>query len=261
MLNRKRAYILIVFVLAFNFILPLCSLAQEKKEGEEIYTIKPGDTLWELSSRFLKDPFLWPKLWQRNPYITNPHLIYPGRPVLISPLETDKREEPRQVGGEERPKEETKEAELKREEPSPGEKKTEGPIEVKQLEEKAPVFREVRSAGFIGDMNYCGIGSITENRDGKILLCEGDVVYVKFKTREPILIGDRYTLFRPGDAVRNPNTGRKIGRKYNITGNIQIIDQDGGFYTAKIIEAFEEIFNGDRVQPYRREKMELGERK
>ena len=47
------------------------------------YTVKKGDTLWDISSYFLKDPFLWPELWNANPEIENPHLIYPGETLYL----------------------------------------------------------------------------------------------------------------------------------------------------------------------------------
>lgn len=44
----------------------------------EQYVVKRGDTLWDISSMFLRDPWFWPEIWYANPQVANPHLIFPG---------------------------------------------------------------------------------------------------------------------------------------------------------------------------------------
>jgi hypothetical protein len=257
-------FLAIMVVLSFCFVLP--ALPQEAKEAEGIYTIKKGDTLWDISSKFLKDPFLWPTLWEKNPYITNPHWIYPGNPIRLSAIEAVKKEEPKEEPkkepekvAEEKPKETVKEPEVKKVEPPPPvEKKPEVVAEVKpaKVEEKPPYFPEIRSAGFMSDIEYRGIGIVLESKEGKSLMSWNDIVYLAFRTSESILIGNKYTVFRRGEEIKHPITERRIARKYNIIGNVQIIDQQGSFFTARVIECFDAVQKGDFIQPYSKEKME-----
>jgi hypothetical protein len=257
----------LIVALVISLIFALTLMAQEKKEEEGVYTIKKGDTLWDISAKFLKDPFLWPKLWQKNPYITNPHWIYPGNPVRLSAFEEVKKEEPKKVV-EEKPKEvkEVKEVkpetvEVKKVEPPPVVEKKPEVIAEKKPDVEKRVIPEIRYAGFIAGLDHKGIGIVLDNREGKNLMSEGDVLYLAFKTAEPILIGNKYTIFRASDIIRDPVTDKKIGRKYSITGNLEIIDQSGKFHTAKVLEAFDAILKGDMIQPYSKEKMEIEQKK
>ncbi len=262
---RRSVSILFAMILMFSFCFVLPALTQETKEAEGTYTIKKGDTLWDISSKFLKDPFLWPKLWEKNPYITNPHLIFPGNSVRLSAAEPVKQEEPKKEEikkvAEEKPKEPVKELEMKKVEasPPPVEQKVEVVPEKKRpakVEEKPVYFPEVRDAGFMSDVPYRGIGIVMEGKEGKNIMSAGDIVYLAFKTSDPILVGNKYTVFRASDVIRHPVTEKLIGRRYNIIGNVQIIDRYSNFYTAKIIESFDAMMKGDLIQPYSKEKME-----
>ncbi len=54
-----------------------------KEDVPETYIVKKGDTLWGISGMYLREPWLWPELWDVNPQIDNPHLIYPGDELYL----------------------------------------------------------------------------------------------------------------------------------------------------------------------------------
>lgn len=58
--------------------------AQLRTDHPDSYTVRRGDTLWDISAKFLSKPWLWPEIWQANPQVRNPHLIYPGDVLNLS---------------------------------------------------------------------------------------------------------------------------------------------------------------------------------
>ncbi len=76
---------------ALTGVLPVSSVAQDAprtiatgsqiplaENAPEEYVVKTGDTLWDISKVFLRDPWFWPEIWHVNPQVQNPHLIFPG---------------------------------------------------------------------------------------------------------------------------------------------------------------------------------------
>jgi hypothetical protein len=57
---------------------------QLRSNHPDTYTVRRGDTLWDISAKFLAKPWLWPEIWQANPQVHNPHLIYPGDVLNLS---------------------------------------------------------------------------------------------------------------------------------------------------------------------------------
>lgn len=134
------------------------------------YVVKRGDTLWDISARFLKKPWLWPEIWQANPQIKNPHLIYPGDVISLAYLD---RVAARVQAGE----------------------RTASPVNAVPLEEIEPFLRDTRIVADIGSLPY-----VVGLEDNRLRGVRGHVAYVK--GLEGIAPGQRYLVVRPEKRYR-----------------------------------------------------------
>jgi hypothetical protein len=59
------------------------AVVELKDDAPQTYIVEKGDTLWRISGMYLSQPWLWPELWDANPQVDNPHLIYPGDELYL----------------------------------------------------------------------------------------------------------------------------------------------------------------------------------
>ena len=76
-----------VVIAAFLTVATYAMAAEIRRDHPDTYVVKRGDTLWDIAGRFLQRPWLWPEIWQANPQISNPHLIYPGDVISLAYLD------------------------------------------------------------------------------------------------------------------------------------------------------------------------------
>jgi LysM repeat protein len=81
-------------VVALSLITVSSSFGQQAAGGPALnpshpdsYVVQSGDTLWDIAAMFLQDPWYWPEIWQINPQVENPHLIFPGDTLSLSYLD------------------------------------------------------------------------------------------------------------------------------------------------------------------------------
>jgi hypothetical protein len=216
-------------------LLPLPAMAQE---GARTYVIKKGDTLWGISERFIKDPYYWPDLWANNPYIRNPHFIYPGQKLYIY----DGRIElvPAQP---EAPAVAAAETEAAAAVPAPE-------PSIPQPSPAITINTMGGARGFVGTGELAHDGILVDTVDNRILMASGDRVFVKPQDPGAVRPADRFSLFETGEEVQHPVTGQPVGYQVTELGAVQITETGPQVATAVITDSFREIQRGALLLPW-----------
>jgi hypothetical protein len=217
-------------------------------EGESYYLVVRGDTLWDISKRFLGNPYLWPQIWDYNKYIRDAHWIYPGDPILFPKLALigARAGEPGLGPGEEG---------------LPGE----GPGALPPGAVLYPVSEEftMQCAHYIisdpEDESLFVIGS--EDGATKVAFTERDILYLNKGSNAGVRPGDVYTLHHRAYPVKHPENGKKIGTKVETTGWARVILVQENSSTSVVEAACNDIHAGDYAKPLEKPNVPLALRR
>jgi LysM repeat protein len=222
--------------------------APEGPSGPEKYTIKKGDTLWDISNSHMRDSFLWPKIWKHNRYILNPDLIYPGN-VIELPGEEGARQaalvETEQPVPMEPPRVVEKPV------PMEAERAIEAEVEEQTAPQPKPLDRELLATSGYILTGQKAVGTVVGARDNRELIGQDETAYLLPKKGTQPLVGDQYTLYRVMRKVYHPKTGKYIGDLIRILGVAEVTGADPRekTVTAKVRVSYDTILKGDSLMP------------
>lgn len=194
------------------------------------YTVVKGDTLWDISGKFLRQPWKWPEIWHANPQVKNPHLIYPGDVLSLVYIDG----KPRLVlnrgtGGT-----------IKL---SPGIRKTPmaeaiPSIPLEAINSFLLSNRIIDSKEKFEDAPYVVAGSAE-----RVLSGHNDRTYVRGSVEEEIA----YDVFRQGKAYHDPATGEFLGINADYVGSGEVVAKERDIGTMLLNRTAQEVRLADRV--------------
>ena len=208
-------------------------------EGAYYYIVERGDTLWDISKRFLGNPYLWPQVWDQNRYIRDAHWIYPGDPVVLPKVALISEHAGESGTGDLGPE---------------GGAEGEGPIA------GAPKGSELEAITEESTMQ-CGAYVISDHEDDslqvlgseqgsdKLAYSDRDVLYLNKGSNAGVRAGDVYSMHHETYKVKHPVTGKFIGHKIDTTGWVEVVLVNDDTAIGIVAQACNDIMNGDYLKP------------
>ncbi|WP_313520376.1 LysM peptidoglycan-binding domain-containing protein [Pseudomonas sp.] len=227
---RKSLFALVL--LAFG---GLAQAAVQLKEGHpDRYTVVSGDTLWDISGKFLSEPWKWPEIWHANPQIENPHLIYPGDILTLFYVDGQPR------------------LQLERG-ASRGTIKLSPQVRSTPMAEAIPTIPLNAINSFLlsnrivdAPEEFLRAPYIVAGNAERVVSGAGDRVYArgKFEDDQPA-----YGIFRQGRTYKDPKTEEFLGINADDIGTAEMVAQEGDVATVMLTRSTQEVRLGDRLFP------------
>ena len=226
---------------------------QLRADHPETYTVQKGDTLWDIAGRFLTQPWQWPEIWDSNPQIENPHLIYPGNVVALkfkdgkpslSIVDADASEPPSSAPASsvDTPRRNVKLSPAIRES---SHVEAIHPIPLDAIQQFLTRPRVVTDSE-LGQSGYV-VGSLDEG----LAFGRGHRVYVRGLDQPST---NKYSIFRKGPVYVDPDTGEVLGYEAEHVGD-GLIERLGDPATVHIVTSNKEVLKGDRLLPEMRDEI------
>ncbi len=221
-----------LFAMIFALLLAGQIIAAEvvlNPEHPDRYVVVRGDTLWDISAMFLRDPWLWPEVWYVNPQIENPHLIYPGD--ILTLVYVNGRPQLRLSRG--------------------GDLKLSPRMRAESLDNAIPTIpldaiKQFMTRSIVVDESELNTAPyVLQSADEHVVSGAGDRIYVRgIEGRDNAL----FDIFETGEAYIDPDTDEILGYKalYIGSGPVQ---QFGDPATILLTETTQEVRAGHRLRP------------
>ena len=200
------------------------------ENAPDSYVVKKGDTLWGVAKVFLRDPWYWPEIWQVNPQIKNPHLIYPGDTLRLVFIDGRPQVVMLQRG------------DAARVQPR---------VRSQPLEAAITTIPYATVAAFMSKPSVLDRDQIKHapyllaTRDLHVVMSEGDTLYAR-GFNNPAELGTHYNVIRVGEALIDPDDHRILGYDGIFTGSGHVTRQ-GDPTTLIMTESTRESRAGDKL--------------
>ncbi len=198
------------------------------------YLVKRGDTLWGISKVFLRDPWFWPEIWQVNPQVQNPHLIYPGDTLRLVYIDG-------------KPRITLHRGTMER----GGSAQVLPRVRSQPLEAAVTTIPYETVAAFmskpsvLSEEQIKGAPYVLASRDTHVIISNGDILYARGFS-SPASTGTHYNVIRVGDALRDPDDDRIMGYDGIFTGSGHVT-RGGDPTTLVLTESARETVPGDKL--------------